>query len=67
MFAQNAGGISVVLGARVDLINCTIYSNAATARSRKRAALNVEGGSKLWLGNGTRFENNSFFVGAAER
>jgi hypothetical protein len=47
----------------VDLINCTLYANTASEKST--AALDAVSG-RLRLGNGTRFANNSFRVGAAE-
>ena len=65
LLAQVAGGIGVKLDGGADLINCTIYSNTAAGLDNSTAALNVESG-RLWLGNGTRFANNSFRVEAAE-
>ena len=49
------------------LINCMISSNTANPSFSplSTAALKVESG-RVWLGNGTRFANNSFKVEAAE-
>jgi hypothetical protein len=67
LLAQGAGGIQVVQDGKAYLINCMISSNTANPSFSplSTAALKVESG-RVWLGNGTRFANNSFKVEAAE-